>query len=906
MKRVFAFISLFAISVVMFGFGAVQAAEPAEGKWIENPYLLTDENGDVVEIPMYIMDSIATTFPFHYDRDAQPDANWGGIARLYAWNGVKTVIPQFDANGATGKYYGVYQQGSSKEEESGIGKQIYTTEGQWSNGTFYKDDNILNAEDSSLSFSLHNTKDEAVSVGKYRDNSPYDPYIVFNAEGQAVAGLIYQSADAVNGLATEFCFDANGVGVVADATASNCAREMIETDEDDTNKPILDDDGNIIGYEKVKVEGENPQYITKRFAWAYLGAAPANLNNSYLGEGWKADNWDFYNEETGVAVVILGSYFANGNGGVTNAEEAAADGAVEVGHVRAPYYEIEIPAGGFYYQVGYLDRCSTLLTTYKDVEAQAYLYGRNDGYKMYFQCYNYAGADITFVEGEQNGYGLTKIPGTNTIEAIAGTSIKLADLVDYSALATCFADENDPFSFQSSILTEDDLAAKLAEFVAAEKAILREEPAYDVYQKWLDEQADSEAKFVKAVEDAKATLDAALAKKAALEDAAEKAILASEDEEVVAEYNELLKAIEAAKKAIDDKKDEIVDLEKVVADVKADLAEAETAYKETLQYKGYAQSLSDAYTAHVNQLTYLTSFVALGLGCSDNLTTADVDTEDKQDATYENWTVTFANADIEDAKAALVDAIAADDEEAVIAAKEAFIASFQIDEENEFAADYKKVVVEYVDNFEKLEIANTAISSYIKTFLDKIGDPEVPSGLYADLAEAEKAVADAVAELGKAATDEEDATGLYADLEEAEENRLAYIDEFLAGNTDYQVAKENVATAEKALDAAEAELDAYYEEYDAVVEEVEAKITDEATKRAQPKYEEWLATDYKWNVQLDFEVLVDGARVVYKSDYTGFGAKERLQKAFLEDWAKWAAANGVAKVEGEYDLFSFL
>ena len=48
MKRVFAFISLFAISLVMFGFGTanVKAAdEPAEGKWVVNPYLLEDENG---------------------------------------------------------------------------------------------------------------------------------------------------------------------------------------------------------------------------------------------------------------------------------------------------------------------------------------------------------------------------------------------------------------------------------------------------------------------------------------------------------------------------------------------------------------------------------------------------------------------------------------------------------------------------------------------------------------------------------------------------------------------------------------------------------------------------------------------------------------------------------------------
>ena len=914
MKRVFAFISLFAISLVMFGFGTANvkaAEEPAEGKWVVNPYLLEDENGEVVEIPMYIMDSIATTFPFHYDRNHTPDDNWGGIARQYAWNGVKTVIPQFNANGATGQYYGVYQQGASSGKETGIGKMIYTTEGLWDNGTFYNTGELggsyirTSPHDPSLSFSLHNTKDEAVGIQPYKEasNQVANPFIIFNAEGQAVAGLIHSSAEAANGLGTEFCYDANGVGVVADENASNCAKVMVDTEEDDLDKPIKDEDGNIIGYEKVQVEGDDPQYITTRFAWAYLGAAPANLNNSYLGEGWKADNWDFYNEETGVAVVILGTGIANG--GQVSSAELAADDSVEAGHIRAPYYEISIPAGGFFYQCGYLDRGSTLLTTYKDVEAQAYLYGRNEGYKMYFQCYNYAGADITFVEGEQDGYGLSKIPGTNTIEVIAGSTIKLADLVDYAALATCFADENDPFSFQSSVLTDADFSAKLKEFIEAEKAILREEPAYSVYQEWLDSQAEEEAKLVEAVEDAKAALEAAIAKKEALEDAAEKAILASEDEDVVDAYNALLDAIQDAKDAIEDKKDEIVDLEEAVKDIEAELADAETAYKETLQYKGYAQSLSDAYANHVKELTYLTSFVALGLGCDDTLTTTDVTATYAQDAKYENWTVTFANANIEAAKEALVAAIAADDEAAVEAAKAAFAESFLIDEANEFADDYKKVVLKYVDNFEKLEIANTAISSYIATFLSKIGDPTVPTGLYKELADAKAAVEAAKAELGTAATDKAASTGLYADLDAAEEARIAYIDAFLAGNTDYQVAKENVATAEAAVAKAEAALEAYYVEYEATYKEVENKIAETAALRAQPKYDEWLANEYKWNVALDFEVVVDGARVVYKSDYTGIGAKERLQKDFLADWAVWAKANGVAAHNGEYDLVSF-
>ena len=84
MKRVFAFISLFAIALVMFGFGTsnVKAADqPAAGKWFENPYLLTDDEGNVVEIPMYIMNSIKTTFPDYFDYEGAKgtefeDKNW--------------------------------------------------------------------------------------------------------------------------------------------------------------------------------------------------------------------------------------------------------------------------------------------------------------------------------------------------------------------------------------------------------------------------------------------------------------------------------------------------------------------------------------------------------------------------------------------------------------------------------------------------------------------------------------------------------------------------------------------------------------------------------------------------------------------------------------------------------------
>ena len=149
MKRVFAFISLFAIALVMFGFATqnVKAAEkqPADGKWFENPHLLTDDEGNVVEIPMYIMNSITTTFPDFFDYEGAKgtefeDKNWGGTVRQYAWNGVKVVIPQFDENGATGKYYGIYPQGSSNSNVRGLGNNIFTTSGTYRYGQLHQED----------------------------------------------------------------------------------------------------------------------------------------------------------------------------------------------------------------------------------------------------------------------------------------------------------------------------------------------------------------------------------------------------------------------------------------------------------------------------------------------------------------------------------------------------------------------------------------------------------------------------------------------------------------------------------------------------------------------------------------------------------------------------------------------
>ena len=68
MKKVFAFLSVFALTIAFVGFGAKSAN--AAGELItEDPTL--NEN----QIPMYIMDSIYTTFPAYYDYATAGDQN---------------------------------------------------------------------------------------------------------------------------------------------------------------------------------------------------------------------------------------------------------------------------------------------------------------------------------------------------------------------------------------------------------------------------------------------------------------------------------------------------------------------------------------------------------------------------------------------------------------------------------------------------------------------------------------------------------------------------------------------------------------------------------------------------------------------------------------------------------------
>ncbi len=921
MKRVFAFISLFAIALVMFGFATqnVKAAdkEPAAGKWFENPHLLTDDEGNVVEIPMYIMNSITTTFPDFFDYEGAKgtefeDKNWGGSIRQYAWNGVKVVIPQFDENGATGKYYGVYPQGASKGGQVGIGGMIYTTSGTWDKGVFYEGGSYIRKApaDPSLSFYLFNDQDTDYGMEGINKENNANPYTIFDGEGKAVAGIILPdtSVNAVEtayGLGTEFCWDENGVGVVANADASNCARVLVDGEEDDLDKPILDENGEPTGeYEKVKVPGEDPDYITYRFLWKYMGEKPANLNNGYLNEGWKADNWDFYNEETGVAVCIFSGAF--NLGGTVNGAELTADESVSAGHIRAPFNEIVIPAGGLLYKVGYLERISTLLPLYKEVQAQAYLYGRDEDYSQYVKCYNYATRDIKFVDTALDGLGYSMIEGTNTIEAVAGAQIDFDKLINLDGVSYCFTDVNNPFSFQPAVLSEEQekklFDEKYAEFLAAaiEEIKVSEDykEAYDEYDAWLKGQLDEQATLKEAIAKAEAELEAAKANLENIKDSAREEIKKTTDKVVKDEYQGKLDDITAAEKAI-------ANQNKLIAELEEELSEAELLkekYRVDIEghteFLAYQQALTHAVKVFKDTLKTVKSFVALELGNLDitvndlKLTKSQYNISDpKLDSDDYTYIIVFAKAEYQAAYEAIV--VAANEtyeddtkRNAAIDAKAAeFTALFKAEAGNVFEKVYLEKVAAFVKSVSNVAIANKAMADFVtaskKDYNDAVDKmakiQEVIDSLKADLPVLEKALADAIA-----AEDE-------------------YVVKFIEGEKTYKDAYAAVEAKQAALDAENAKYATWEAAYKAEADRMNEILTILATPQAEQALADWKKNVYYNQMTLEYTVIVNGEMIVFKPE---FRSKAEFLETFFAEFYAWCVENG--KVAASVTLENFM
>lgn len=339
MKKVFACLSAFVLMLVAFGLAlnpaVVNAAEVADGKFIVDPTL---EEGD---IPIYVMNSIFTTFPSLYDNEALKDPNYN-IGRDYYWNEIKLVIPQFDAQGPTGQRYTVYSQGTYSEDvKSAAGTKVYL----W---CLDEDGNVVTATqtrggdydwtstygplfgDVSLSGIRYNvTGQDVVLNDLYREygiinaSNDTDPqYMVINGEGKVVRGVLKESVVAQEnveafGYSVLFGYkdgqivvreDVIGGADVNGLSAPDAELDIAQILVDDLNDPILDPvtgeqqtdaDGNPL-YNQISVddpEGKPNLFYGKRYVWQWYSEeefADVKVNTvAYKEEGWLADRWDY-------------------------------------------------------------------------------------------------------------------------------------------------------------------------------------------------------------------------------------------------------------------------------------------------------------------------------------------------------------------------------------------------------------------------------------------------------------------------------------------------------------------------------------------------------------------------------------------------------------------------------------
>lgn len=350
MKKVFACLSAFVLMLVTFGLlvqpANVSAAAVEDGKFIEDPTL---EEG---EMPLYVMNSIRTSFPQLYDYNAQPDPNYG-LGRDYYWNEIKVVFPEFSAAGATGKFWSVYTQGAYQEsKKTAAATKIYL----WA---VNKDGEIQPATqtgssidftgsyakkfgDTSLSGVRYNVTGQEVVLENYYTeygiingpDSPYSTdafYIIVNGDGKVVRGIghdNYYAAENVElyGYSPIFGYKDGVMVVRSDVVGGQAVHGLSASDAEldreqiavpDTDSPVLDDFGDpVLGedgqplYNDKYVDGENPHvHMGTRYLFQWVSEeefANVKVNKvGYMQEGWMADRWDYaYADPNGGYVLI--------------------------------------------------------------------------------------------------------------------------------------------------------------------------------------------------------------------------------------------------------------------------------------------------------------------------------------------------------------------------------------------------------------------------------------------------------------------------------------------------------------------------------------------------------------------------------------------------------------------------
>ena len=376
----------------------------------------------------------------------------------------------------------------------------------------------------------------------------YNRSIVFNANGQVIRGIaldsVYTEAEAAG---VKFLPEYGYVnGVVKKIEEGDVVDKIKQPKVDEEGNPVLDEDGNQI-YEDTDRENR----IYSRFVWEFMTTKPENVNTvPYLSAGWDATLWDYCYEQDGgyMCIAFVGSadntvkvkgdqvgaytntlkarYIADG----MSEEEALAKATADAGSSnRTCVKTLRIPAGGFTFDYGYLDKGKeTNDQFFNETVINGYLYGRQLVAKKYTskvvdedgtvheagsiykneegsdlliglaeqKTYNFSVSGLKFVEKVIDGQSYVLLNGQNTVEVMMGSEFNPAQSINYNGVMRYWAKDGDLLSYTASA---DALELYITTSQNGGSALSKVEPAtgYGVY-KSIDEAKDAFLKDVAA------------------------------------------------------------------------------------------------------------------------------------------------------------------------------------------------------------------------------------------------------------------------------------------------------------------------------------------------------------------------------------------------------------------------
>ena len=492
MKKVFAFLSTLLLTIAFVGIFAVSKPAAAANKITEDPTLAEDE------IPVYIMNSIYTTFPNYYDNDAKADENWPGPSRMYPWNETRMRVAQFDEDGnPTGKYYAVYFSGHTVAVNTdgspviGAGKNILF----WNvdaNGAIvaekYSDGKKAssgNASDPSLSHMRTNIsgQDLVLDPTQYalgdEGTNYYNRSIVFDGEGRVIRAIgldgIYTKDAGDHKMAPEFCYVD---GVVTKMDENTVCDKVLTPEVDADGNPVLDSETG----EPVMKETDELKIVYSRFVYEYFAEKPENVNEvAYLSEGWDPALWDYCFEEGDGYVCIAFVGTADNTAHKVKGDQVAAyektliaqgktaeeASTIANNSFRECVREFRIPAGGWVFDYGYLDRGTGNDVFFNDTVIKGYKYGRQvvatetatdeEGnevttniYPGAQRTYNFSVSGLYFRDKVIDGQSYQLLNGQNVVEVMQGTEVKPAQQIIYDGIMRYWGTPNDLTSYTAS------------------------------------------------------------------------------------------------------------------------------------------------------------------------------------------------------------------------------------------------------------------------------------------------------------------------------------------------------------------------------------------------------------------------------------------------------------------------